>query len=162
MLVYLDTSSLVKRYVGEEGSQAVDKVYLESEAGRVKVGFSIWNVGEAIGVLDRYRRRELISDDAFQSIIAIFISESLKMTRLNALRILPISSKVLVECWLLVVKHHICEADALQISSSKEAGCDLFLGADSRLIETAQKEGVNAVNIETETRKAIRQLTQDK
>ena len=162
MLVYLDTSSLVKRYIQEEGYQAIDKVYLESEAGRVKISFSVWNVGEAIGVLDRYCRRELISDNEFRSVIGDLISESLKMMKMNALQILPITSEILIECWLLVVKHHIYEADALQISSSKNAGCDLFLGADSRLIEAAKKEGINAVHTETETRKAIQQLTEAK
>jgi len=157
-LVYLDTSSIVKRYIEEKGSEVVDKVYEESEAGRISTAFSVWNIGEVLGVLDRYRTRELISAKEFETALRDLISESMKMIRLNALQVLPITSTSLLESWLLVLKHHIYEADALQISSSKESHCDLFMGADNRLIQAALEEGINAINIESEPRKALKQL----
>lgn len=160
MLVYLDTSSIVKRYVEEKGSEVVDKVYEEAEAGRVRMAFSVWNIGEALGVLDRYRTRRMISDEDFESALRSLASESMKMIRLGVLQLLPITSKTLIESWLLVLRHHIYEADALQISSSKEMDCTLFLGADNRLIQTAQKEGINALDIEAEPEKALRQITE--
>lgn len=160
LLVYLDTSSIVKRYVEEKGSEVVDKVYEEAEAGRVRMAFSVWNIGEALGVLDRYRTRRMISDEDFESALRSLASESMKMIRLSVLQLLPITSKTLIESWLLVLQHHIYEADALQISSSKETDCDLFLGADNRLIQTAQKEGINALDIEAEPEKALRQITE--
>ena len=83
--VYLDTSSLVKRYIGEKGSEVVDRVYEESEAGKMKISFSIWNIGEAVGVFDRYLVRDLISDVEFKRARADIVSESLKMSRLEAL-----------------------------------------------------------------------------
>lgn len=55
----------------------------------------------------------------------------------------------------MVLKHHIYEADALQLSTSKEARCNLFLGADNKLVEIALKEGINAINIEEEPEKAL-------
>jgi predicted nucleic acid-binding protein len=156
--VYLDTSSLLKRYLEEKGSQVVDKVYEESEKGNIKAVFSIWNVGEALGVLDRYRRRNLLSSEDFDTAVKGLISESMKMSRLGSMEILPISSTSLVESWLLVLKHQIYVADALQISPSKESQCTLFLGADSKLIQAAIKEKLNAVNIETEPQDAINLL----
>lgn len=160
MLVYLDTSSIVKRYIEEKGSEVVDKVYEESEAGRVRMAFSVWNIGEALGVLDRYRTRKMISDENFETALKTLASESMKMIRLGVLQLLPITSRTLIESWLLVLQHHIYEADALQISSSKESGCDLFLGADNHLIQAAQKEGINALNFEAEPEKALRQITE--
>jgi len=157
-LVYLDTSSLLKRYIEEKGSEVVDKLYKESETGNIKTVFSVWNVGEALGVLDRYRRRNLLSDDEFETAIKGLISESLKMCRLDSLEILPITSISLVESWFLVLKHQIYVADALQISSSKESQCSLFLAADSKLIQIAIKEKLNAVNIETDPQEAINWL----
>jgi len=56
------------------------------------------------------------------------------------------------------MKHHIYEADALQISSSKEIDCALLLSADVRLVQAATKEGISAVNIEAETGKAMTML----
>jgi len=149
-LVYLDTSSLVKRYIAERGSEVVDRLYGWSEAGRLRVAFSIWNIGEAVGVFDRYRVRKLISDEEFRRARADLVRESLKMSRLEELSMLPMTSLALAGSWSLVSKHHIYVADALQISTSQEAGCDLFLGADRRLLEAASAEGLKAVNVESD------------
>jgi predicted nucleic acid-binding protein len=154
--VYLDTSSLVKRYMGEEGSEVVDRVYEESEAGRLKISFSIWNIGEAVGVFDRYLVRGLISDAEFKRARADIVSESIKMSRLEALSLLPITYLALAASWSLAVKHHICVADALQISSSREAGSDLFLGADRRLLDAASVEGIRVINVESDPEEALR------
>jgi predicted nucleic acid-binding protein len=156
--VYLDTSCVVKRYVEERGTEVVDRVYGEAEAGRLVVAFSVWNVGEAIGVLDRYHRRGVISDGELETALRLLASETMKMTRLGALHVLPISSRSLVDSWLLVLRHHLYEADALQISSAKEAGCRLFLGADGTLLEAAGMEGLKCVNIEKEPERAMEGL----
>ena len=156
--VYLDTSSLVKRYIEERGTEVVDKVYEETEAGRLKTAFSIWNIGEALGVFDRYHRRGCISDEVFEAIMRNLTSETMKMMRLGDLKVLPITSRTLLKSWVMVLKHHIYEADALQISSAKDVGCHLFLGADSTLLEAAEKEGLNCVNIETQPEKALKSL----
>jgi len=155
-LIYLDTSSLVKRYIAETGSEVVDRVYSESEAGRLRIAFSIWNIGEAVGVFDRYRVRELISDEEFKRARANLISESLKLSRLEALSLLPMTSLSLAGSWSLVSKHHIYVADALQITSSKEVGADLLLVADRRLLEAANAEGVKAVNPELDRDEALK------
>jgi len=156
--VYLDTSSIVKRYIEERGSEVIDRVYEESEAGRIKTVFSVWNIGEALGVLNRYLTRELLSVKEFETALTDLITESIKMIRLNSMQVLPITSKSLVESWLLVLRHQIYEADALQISSSKDADCDIFLGADKRVIQVAHEEGIHAINIETEAQEALNQL----
>lgn len=156
--VYLDTSGVVKRYVKERGTEVLDRVYSEAERGRVKVAFSIWNVGEALGVFDRYHRRGAISEEEFGSTLRSMTSETAKMLRLGVLRLLPITSKNLVESWELVLKYHIYAADALQVASAKEAGCELFLGADNTLLEVAEKEKITCVNIETEPETAMKNL----
>jgi len=157
----LDTSSLLKRYIDEKGSKVIDKLYRESEAGNTKTVFSVWNIGEALGVLDRYRRRKYLTEEEFETAIKSLITESIKMSRLDSLEILPITSTSLVESWLLVLKHQIYAADAIQISSSKESNCSLFLGADRKLIQAALKEKLNAVNIESDPQKAIDQINHD-
>jgi len=57
--IYLDTSAIVKRYVVEEESASIDAFYEKVHAGRFKIGFSIWNIGEVAVVLDKYKRRGL-------------------------------------------------------------------------------------------------------
>lgn len=89
----------------------------------------------------------------FKVALAGFISESIKMARLHSHQILPITAKCLIDSWLIVLKTHIYEAEALQISTSKQARCNLLLSADNRLIQAAIKEGLTAINIEKNRRK---------
>jgi predicted nucleic acid-binding protein len=159
--VYLDSSSILKRYVEEKASDVMDAVYEKAEAGGLKLVFSIWNVGETIGVLDRYLSRRLISMETFREALSKFILESMKMIRLGSLQIVPITSKSLSNSWLLITKHHIYEADALQISTSLEADCSFFFSADVNFVRTAEKEDINAVNIETEPERALGILLED-
>jgi predicted nucleic acid-binding protein len=147
--VYLDSSSISKRYVKEKGSDLVDRIYGKAEAGELRLAFSLWNIGEAIGVLDRYLTRRLISKKEFTTARSDLISETLKLSRLDSLDVLPVTSAVLSQSWTFITKHHIYEADALQISSGKEVDCGLFLTADNRLLEAALAEGLNAVNVES-------------
>jgi len=155
---YLDTSSLVKRYISERGSEVLDSVYERSEAGELRIAFSIWNIGEAIGVFDRYREKKFLTDAEYKQAQTNLMSESLKMSRLDALIVHPITASAIAESWTLVVKHHIYEADALQISTCKEVGCNLFLGADKRLITVASAEEMKALNVESEQDEALNEI----
>jgi predicted nucleic acid-binding protein len=146
---YLDSSCIVKRYIKEKGSALVDEIYGKSEAGELSLVFSIWNIGEAIGVFDRYLSKKLISGRQFTTAKSDLVSETLKLSRLESLEVLPITSNILSRSWSLITRHHIYEADALQISSGKEATCDLFLGADGRLLQAASAEGLNSVDVES-------------
>lgn len=161
MRVYLDTSGVVKRYVEERGTEVLDRLYEVAEAGDVTASFSIWNVGEVLGVLDRYRTRGVINDEEFGALLRSLTSETMKMIRLGSIHVLPITSGNLVESWALVLRRHLYEADALQISSAKEAGCDLLLGADDRLIQAAREEGIEAINVEAEPEKAIEHISRE-
>lgn len=59
------------------------------------------------------------------------------------------------------MRRHLYEADALQISSAVEAGCDLILGTDDLLIQASREEGIKAINVETEPEKAIEYISQE-
>ena len=84
-VVYLDSSSLVKRYITEVGTENVDKIYDRSQANEIKIAFNIWNIGEAIGVFDRYFSRNLISYNEFVTAKSDMISETLKLIILESL-----------------------------------------------------------------------------
>ena len=53
--VYLDTSALAKRYLKERDSDKVDELYRNTEMGKTKLHFSLWNIGEVCGVFDKHR-----------------------------------------------------------------------------------------------------------
>lgn len=54
-IVYLDSSATVKRYVEEPGSDDIRSLYESTYDGNVKLIFSIWNIDEVLGVLDKAR-----------------------------------------------------------------------------------------------------------
>ncbi|MBO3804165.1 MAG: hypothetical protein JTT11_09935 [Candidatus Brockarchaeota archaeon] len=74
---------------------------------------------------------------------------------------MPITSKSLSNSWLLIAKHHVYEAGALQISTSLEAECNFMFSADADLVIMAEKENVKAVNIEAEPGMALEILRKD-
>jgi predicted nucleic acid-binding protein len=148
--VYLDTSSVVKRYVEETGSQLTDLIYAKAEAGVHRIAMSLWNVGEVVGLLDSYRTRRLLDDEGVLKALKSFLAESEKMIRLGSMRILPLAVDTLTETYALVLRHHIYQADALQIATCKTSASSLFLSADKKLLRVAGAEGLDALNIETD------------
>lgn len=146
---YLDSSAIVKRYVTEPGSSAVDFVFDRGEAGQAYIATSIWNIGEVLGVLDERRRRGWLSEDEFTKALESFASEMVKLLRLRVLEVVPILTPILIEAWPLILSEHIYEADALQIQTCIYCG-GVLLSGDKSLINVALRKGLNAVNVEDE------------
>lgn len=146
--LYLDSSTIVKRYVAERGSDSTARIYEKSEMKEITICFSIWNIGETIGVIDYYHRRDWISEDQCTRALGGLAGETIRLMRIEALELLPVSSSTLSETWDLVRKYHIYQADALQIVSCMRLGTDTLLSADKALLEAAENEGLSSVNIE--------------
>jgi predicted nucleic acid-binding protein len=142
--VYLDSSAIVKRYVLEGGSDKVRETYLKAFNGAATLHFSVWNVGEVLGTLDAYHRRKWLESEDYRAARESFIAETVRLLKLGVAKVVPVRSRLLSECWLLVEKHHICEADALQIVSAKHLGVDQLLSGDQRLVDISNKEEVEA------------------
>ncbi|RLG52180.1 MAG: PIN domain nuclease, partial [Thermoproteota archaeon] len=53
---YLDSSVILKRYVREAGSEMVRGLYLKAYSGEATIAYSMWNIGEVLGALDRAAR----------------------------------------------------------------------------------------------------------
>jgi len=94
--VYLDSSVLVKRYVEEKGSDIVDLIYSKSEVGKIVLVFSAWNIGEVLGVLDKYLAKKAIGPIKFRECVNRLLLESIKMVRLGSLFLYPLTSDILV------------------------------------------------------------------
>ena len=143
MLVYLDSSAIAKRYIEEKGSESVDAVYevLEKE-GSHRVAFSIWNIGEVFGAIDTRRQRGDIDEKAMSEAIRLFVGETRKFVAMRRLTVLPIGGKVLEESRNLILKHHMYQADALQVATARESEAALILTADKKLAECAKSEEI--------------------
>ncbi len=147
MIAYLDSSAVIKRYLLEDGTREVQEVYRKALDGEATLAFSAWNVGEVLGVLDRYRRRGWLEEEDYRRARGMFILETKRLIRLNLLKIVPVKTRLLVKSWRLVEERHVYQADAIQIVSAKRVGADLFMSGDHRLVEIAREEGLNAVSL---------------
>jgi predicted nucleic acid-binding protein len=81
---YLDSSALVKRYIQEPGTPAVDIVFDRASTGAMVIATSIWNLGEAFGVFDYRRRRRLLTEHEFRIAAQSLTSEVLGLMRTGA------------------------------------------------------------------------------
>lgn len=146
--LYLDSSVVVKRYVAEKGSESTARIYERSDTKEIDICFSMWNIGETIGVIDHYQRRGWITEGQYKNALSGLAGETLRLLRIEALELLPVNSSALSETWDLVRKHHIYQADALQIVSCIRSKADALLSADKILLKAAEKEGLSFANIE--------------
>jgi predicted nucleic acid-binding protein len=150
--VYLDSSAIVKRYISEPGSSAVDRVFDKCWIGELFIVTSVWNIGEVLGVFDERRRRRWLSEDEFKKVLENFASEIVRLLRLKVLEILPALTSILIETWPLILGEHIYEADSLQIRTCAYSGSDILLSADRELVNVASRAGIKAVNVKDERR----------
>ena len=141
---YLDTSAIVKRYVREAGSKVVRKIYLEALLGEAVLSFSIWNIGEVLGVLDRARNTGRLGEKEYLLARRRFLLETRRLLRLGQLLLVPLRTRILRKSWRLVEKYHVYQADALQIVSAKTINSTRFLVADKRLHAIALNEKLNS------------------
>jgi len=154
----LDSSAIVKRYVTEPGSATLDEVFDRAEVGRVKIAFSLWNVGEVLGTFDERHRRGWLEEEEFNQVLREFADENLKLLRLKILDIIPLFAPILADTWTLILSQHIYEADAIQISTSKYSQSEALLSADRNFIKATRKCGLKAVDIERDGGEVKRQM----
>lgn len=145
MLAYLDSSAVVKRYVLEHGSDVVQELYGKAYSGDITLSFSLWNIGEVLGVLDKYRRRGWLDDINYRKARQQFLGDTLRLLKLKLLKILPVRARILVQGWRLVDRYHVYEADALQILSAKDMRVDKLYTGDKLIHEIAMKEGLDSL-----------------
>ena len=146
--IYLDSSVIVKRYVQEKGSDSANLVYAKCDSKELSMYFSFWNIGEALGAIDQYHKRRWITERQHKEAVKTFAGECLRLMMLEALNTVPVNSSVLSDCWDLIERRHIYQADALQIVSCKRSHADLLLSADRSLLDTAIEENIPSFNIE--------------
>ncbi len=123
-------------------------IYNKSDAKELTICFSMWNIGEVIGAIDRYQRRGWITENQSSIALSNLAGETLRLTQIEALELLPLNSFALSETWDLIRKHHIYQADAVQILECKRSRADALLSADKPLLEVGENEGLATVDIE--------------
>jgi len=143
---YLDSSAIVKRYLAEDGADAVDALYHRAEAGTIRLAFSLWNIGEVLRAVARAQRLRWISPEEAESAAWTFVRETLKIRGLGALRTVPVRGDLLAKAVPLLFRHGLSQPDGLQITTCKDLRADAFVSADERLTRAATAEGLVALS----------------
>lgn len=141
MIIYLDTSAIIKRYVVEPGSKVIKEVYDNALDGKTTLSFSAWNIGEVFGVLKSYFNKGWLNRKMYETVLVSYIDETLRLIRLGLVKIIPVKISLIIGTWNLIDKYQIYEADALQLVSAKSVNAEQFLSGDKRLLEISKAEG---------------------
>lgn len=80
MIVYLDASALVKRYIQEQGTPEIIQVFIQAEA----VGTSILSRAETAAALAKANRLNVLAKDDADRAISRFRGEWLDLIRIQA------------------------------------------------------------------------------
>lgn len=139
MILYLDTSSLVKLHVDEEGSQLV--------RGLVKRATVVATSGvayvEARAAFARKRREAELTDEELQRVRGDFESDWEKYLTVE------VSKSIVTKAGNLAEKHSLRGFDAVHLASALTLTAGLgseveFSCADQRLLRAAVDEGLGA------------------
>ena len=151
--LYLDSSIMLKRYVTEAGTETTDVIFDKAETGELTITVSLWNIGEALGVLDEKRRRGWLTEKEFRVVLNNFADELVKLLRFKTLEVIPLLNPILTDTWELLMNHHIYEADALQITTCIRNKNDALISGDKKLVETSRKIGLQTFHITKDEQK---------
>ena len=135
MRAFIDTSSLFKKYVEENGSKELDA--LLREVSEIAVSPVTWVEMSAV-VARRLREKSLTSQQAawlkaqirkdFQSFHRVVWNDALEETAAD-----------------LADRHALLALDAIQLASGVLSKAEIFVTSDRRLFEQARKEVHKAV-----------------
>ena len=134
MKACLDSSAFAKRFVEEQGSDAVEAVCAQAN----ELGLSVLCVPEVISALNRrLRERELTPTQYRQA----------KQRLLDDVRdadIIQLTPSVIGSAIQVLEASPVRAMDALHIACALEWGADLFASADTRQLAAAKKAGLRA------------------
>lgn len=147
---YLDSSALVKRYIEEPGTLAIDAVFDRAHRNGAIIATSVWNLGEVFGVLDHRRRRNLLNEHDFRRALQDFAAESVGLMRSGSMQVYPLRTSLLTEAWIAILSEHLYESDALQIVTCNASKSRALLTSDERLRKASLALGIKALNPEYE------------
>lgn len=136
MRVFFDTSALLKRYVSEQGSDAVDKLFDLAE----EIVLSQVTKIEAYSALNRRLREGTLTSIDFAT-----VSEELE-TDLPYFSVVPFGPELEDQCLELLALFPLRALEAIQLASSMLALTDTFVTADAQLGKAA-KRATNTVAV---------------
>jgi predicted nucleic acid-binding protein len=132
---YFDASALVKRYINEAGSKAVENL-----SASAVVFTSRLSQVEVASAVQRQTRDGVITEDARDAALSNFAEDW------SNIRIIELTETVCGLAQSLIQRHALRAGDAVQLASALNATAGVetpleFVGFDGRLSQAAKEEG---------------------
>ena len=132
MRLFIDSSSLTKRYVEEKGSDKLAE-RLESVSD---LGISVILVPEIISALQRRVRESMLSRNGYQTIKSSLLDDIRDAT------VLQLTPSVMAKSIKLLENNVLRAMDSLHIACALEWHADVFVTSDNRQAIAAQNAGL--------------------
>ncbi len=132
MKTCLDSSAFAKRFVEEQGSDAVEAVCARAN----ELGLSVLCVPEIVSALNRRLRERVLNPMQYRQA---------KQRLLDDVRnadIIQLTPSVVGSAIQILEASHVRTMDALHIACALEWGADLFVTADTRQLAAAKRAGL--------------------
>jgi predicted nucleic acid-binding protein len=134
---FFDSSSLAKRYIDEQGSEAVGDLCM----GASELGISVICVPEIISALNRRLREGSILPGDYTA-AKQYLSDDVR----DAM-VINLTSPVVSACIAILESNPIRAMDALHVACALEWKAELFVSSDIRQILAAKKVGLQVEQI---------------
>lgn len=137
MRIFFDSSAFAKRYVDEEGSDAVEALCAEASV----VALSILCVPEIISALNRRQREGDLSPEKYQmakSQLAVEVADT------SIVNILP---EVIADAVSILENNPVRAMDALHIACALRCQAELFVTSDANQLKAAENTGLHTIRV---------------
>jgi len=138
MILFFDTSALIKKYIQENGSDFVDKYFQQAS----KVIISPVTYIESMSTIKRILIEKNITIKQYNQIKDDIIFD------LEYFTIPSFSEEIEYYSVMFIEKYQLKSLDSIQLSSahSFKSDIDIFLTADNKLAKAASNEGFSVKN----------------
>ena len=137
MKTFFDTSSLIKRYIEEVGSDKVLEICQEADSLAISIICPI----EMISTLNRLVREKALSPKEYHQVKSLIFSE------IEDMEVVPVQPEVVRWSILALERSPVRAMDAIHIGSALLAKPELFVSSDKRQLAAAKKAGLDILSV---------------
>ena len=131
-MIFIDSSSLIKKYFAEAGSEKIIKIMEKAS----QIVISPITYIEIINAIQRYYKTAVISKEHRDEIWKNIEFDFQYFTKITLNEILEYQCK----CFLKEDNIHLKSLDLIQLTAAKYAQCNLFITSDEKLYQAASKQ----------------------
>jgi hypothetical protein len=137
MKIFFDSSAFAKRFVDEDGSDAVEALCAKAS----ELALSILCVPEIISALNRRQREGNLSPEMYQVAKHVLADEVADVAIVN---ILP---EVVTDAIAIMETNPVRAMDALHIACALRCHADLFVTSDTNQLKAAGNAGLQTTRV---------------